>query len=135
MFPKPPKTEKKPKRPLKRVRGNTAGKKKAKADRLFSLLIRKPGRCAIEGLDKIQCNGGLQCMHIITRSNHRLRWDTANALPGCAGHHLYYTRNPWEWQELIKERFSANYEYINSVRNELWDRDIDKVLEGLEGVE
>jgi hypothetical protein len=138
-FPKPTKQEKtrKPlkRSPIKRRSKNTFKHKKEKADRLFSLLIRKPGRCAVEGLDRIQCNGGHQCMHIITRGNFRLRWDTANGLEGCQAHHLFYTLHPWDWVELVRENFPDRYEYLNAVRNEPWDKDIDKVLEGLEGVE
>ena len=107
---------------------------KLKADKLFSLLIRRFGRCQLQGLDKITCNGNLQCMHIITRGNFKLRWDTANALCGCAGHHIYYTHHAWEWQELIREQFPDRYEYLNGIRNEMWDRDIQSVLQGLEGV-
>ena len=139
-FPKPTKQEK-VRKPLqartriRRVSKDSFKAKKAKADRLFSLLIRKEGRCKIAGLDQIRCNGVLQCMHIITRSNHRLRWDTANALPGCAAHHVFYTNQPWEWVHLVRECFPDRYEYLNSVRNEPWDKDIDRVLAGLEGVE
>lgn len=114
---------------------NTFKKDKMKADRLFSLLIRKYGKCELAGLDHIRCGGVLQTMHIITRANFRLRWDTANALCGCAGHHVYYTHHPIEWTEFVKEHFPTQYEYLQDIRNEVWDRDIAEVLAGLEGVE
>lgn len=135
LFPKPVHTEKKKRRTIRRVGKSSFKQKKAKADKLFSLLIRKQGRCAIEGLDTVACNGNHQCMHIIGRANFRLRWDPANALEGCAGHHMYYTNHPWEWVELIRERFPDRYEYLNTVRYEKWDKDIDGILQGLEGVE
>lgn len=114
---------------------NPFKKSKLKADKLFSLLIRKVNTCELAGVDSIQCGGGFQCAHIIGRANFKLRWDTANAFCLCAGHHVYYTNHPWEWQELIREQYPDRYEYLNGLRNEMWDRDIEKVLEGFQGVE
>ena len=104
---------------------------KAKADRLFSFTIRNRDICQLRGLDTITCSNTLQCMHIISRSNHNLRWDEMNALCGCSGHHMFYTSHPWEFVELIKTNFPENYQYVNSKRNEIWNKDIDVVLERL----
>lgn len=121
MFPKPKKRKKPTKKYLKK-----------KADTLFSKRIRSVNTCEIEGKDNITCNGDLQCMHIVGRSNHKLRWDSNNALCGCQGHHMYYTNHPWEWNELIKQFYPVNYEYLNVKRLERWDKDIEKVIKELE---
>lgn len=129
-----PKPEKRIKtRKPRRVRTERQ-KKLDLADKLFSLLIRKVGYCQLAGKDKIRCGGGLQCMHVITRGNKGIRWDPANAICGCAGHHVYYTHNPEAWRDFMSTNFPEEWEYVNSVRNEIWDKDIDKILEGLEGV-
>lgn len=130
MFPKPPKKEK-TKRRVKTV----LQKKKEKADRLFSLLIRKVGVCQLAGRDKVRCGGGLQCAHIVGRACFRIRWDTANALSLCAGHHVYYTHHPEDWREIVGELFPEEWAYVSLERNKKWDKDIDGVLEGLQGVE
>lgn len=104
---------------------------KRKADKMFSEKIRSRGYCQLAGLDKIRCSGNLQTMHIVGRSNHNLRWDSLNALCGCSGHHRYYTSHPFNFYELIKERFPENYVYLQEWKNEIWDRDIEAVLEGL----
>ncbi|MBX4188377.1 MAG: hypothetical protein KW793_04585 [Candidatus Doudnabacteria bacterium] len=102
---------------------------KHKADKLVSQKVREIGRCELEGKDHITCTGQLQTMHIVGRSNYRLRWDGQNLLCGCSGHHMYYTNHPWDWNEFIKLMYPQRYEYLNSERNKLWDKDYAKVLE------
>lgn len=104
---------------------------KNKADKIFAEKIRSKDYCQLKGLDHIACNGNLQCMHIISRSNYNLRWDQINAICGCAAHHIFYTHEPWAWQELIKYNFPERYEYLNEHRNEIWDKDYDKILSEL----
>ena len=106
-------------------------KLKARADKLFSERIRSRRICQLLEEDHIECSGVLQCAHIIGRSNHRLRWDEENALSICQAHHFYYTNHPWEWQELIKTLWHNKYDYLNSVRNEIWDKDIESVISKL----
>lgn len=108
---------------------------KKKADIMFSHIIREAGVCQLAGLDKVRCGGNLQCMHILGRSNYVLRWDTVNALCGCAGHHTYYTMHPWEWNELIKAKFKDRYEYINQYRNDIWDKNYNRVIAELKGMD
>lgn len=131
MFPKPLKQEKKRKYHKKTERQ----KKIDKADALFSLLIRKVGYCQLAGKDKIRCGGNLQCMHKYTRGAWSIRWDPANALCGCAGHHVYYTNHPEEWREFLEAHYSEEWAYVQQARHVMWDKDIDKVLVGLEGLE
>lgn len=93
--------------------------------------MRARGVCELGGVDKVRCGGGFQWAHIVGRSNYRLRWELWNALCLCAGHHVYYTHHPWEWQELIREHFPESYELISSHRNELFDGDYDRIIEQL----
>lgn len=105
---------------------------KNKADKIFSERIRSIGVCYFQGKDDIKCGGSLQCMHIIGRSNHTLRWDKDNALCGCAGHHRYYTSHPFDFYELLQTLMPARMFYLASMKNEIWDKDIEKVLQELE---
>ena len=105
---------------------------KAKCDKLFSEKIRKQGWCTFDGVDDVKCGGSLQCAHIIGRANFRLRWDERNAFCLCAGHHTYYTNHPWEWHEIIADNWPSIYKYVNEHRNEIWDKDYEKVLSNLE---
>lgn len=99
-----------------------------KADRMAGAMVRGRGYCQFGGLDKVRCGGGLQWAHIVGRSNYRLRWELYNALSLCAGHHVYYTHHPWEWQELIRTHFPDYYDKISAHRNEMFDGDYDRVI-------
>mgnify|MGYP001603935564 CR=1 FL=1 len=107
-------------------------KLKAKADKLFSEKIRSLGTCELQGMDHVKCSGQLQCMHIVGRANHRLRWEDNNAICGCSGHHFYYTNNPFFFFELIKKNFFLKYEFIKKHRFEIWNKDIERIVEKLE---
>lgn len=117
MFPKP-------KKPKKKTLKN-------KADRIFSLYIRQIGYCQLKGKDNINCGGYLQTAHIITRGAHAIRWNPLNALCICQGHHVYYTHHPREWEEMIQKYFPENWEFVEAHRTDIWDKDIDAVLERL----
>jgi len=99
-------------------------KKKAKTtymkdcDTLLSKIVRSKGTCQLAGLDEVKCKGSLQTMHIISRSNQRLRFDNHNLLCGCAAHHAYYTYRTWEWGRFIWINFHTNFEYIEIHRQE-----------------
>lgn len=112
----------------KRRKKSSKSKLKLEADKLFSLWVRESGQCKLEGMDHITCSGNLQCMHVVSRRYFIIRWDRINAMPGCQAHHYYYTNNPWEWQELIKDRFPEVYNYVNKKRLQVWDGDIEKIL-------
>lgn len=60
---------------VKRVKSKSKSALKRQADKLFSERVRSRGYCQLKGLDKIKCTDSQQCMHIIGRANHRLRWD------------------------------------------------------------
>lgn len=104
---------------------------KAKCDRLFSEKVRQVGMCELAGLDDVQCNGNLQCMHIVGRAHHALRWDSFNAICGCAAHHIFYTNNPTLFAMVISENWPEQWAYLQEHRNEFWDKDLDKVYEML----
>ena len=105
---------------------------KNKADKLFSEKIRAIGVCQLKGLDKVKCSGQLQTMHIFGRANYRLRWEEQNALCGCSGHHFYYTNNPTSFGILLAEKFSMRLDYLKAIRNEMWDKEYDKVFKSLQ---
>lgn len=62
---------------------------KAKADRLFSLIVRSRGECRACGSTQ-----NLQTMHIISRRYSHTRCDLDNAMCGCASCHRFFTDNP-----------------------------------------
>ena len=107
-------------------------KLKARADKLFSEKIRSLGTCELQGMDHIECSGQLQCMHLVGKANHRLRWEENNAICGCSGHHFFYTNNPFFFFELVKEFFTSKYIFISKHKNEVWDRNIETVIASLE---
>jgi hypothetical protein len=93
--------------------------KQKEADRLFSLLIRVRGECEGKGLDAVTCSPKLQCAHIITRGNKRLRTDENNALCLCEGHHRYYTTHAFEWFTIfLPTHFPAKFAYVQRHREE-----------------
>ena len=104
---------------------------KRKCDKLFSEKVRAVGMCELKGLDKVECSDTLQTMHIIGRSNFNLRWDSMNALCGCSGHHMYYTSHPTEFAMLVAEVWPEQWAYLLEHKNEIWDKDLDRVYEEL----
>ena len=104
---------------------------KKKNDILFSKIIRSIGECQAEGKDGIHCGGSSQTMHIITRSNLRLRWDIMNAICGCGGHHIWYTNNPNAFFEFIKVHFPEKWAYVNKHKKELNKETYEEVFNRL----
>jgi hypothetical protein len=92
---------------------------KAKADKLFSLMVRKHGRCQFKGLDKVRCSSVLQCAHIETRGTNRLRFDQQNALCLCSGHHWFYTNHPKSFDEMVAEFFPTQWKYVQEHKHQL----------------
>ena len=103
---------------------------KKKCDVLFSTRIRSIGFCVVPSIE-CKHGGQLQCAHIISRWNLRLRWDEMNALCLCAGHHRFYTTRPLEWAELIKNLFSAQYTYVMRHKNELNEETLEDTYKRL----
>lgn len=90
--------------PVKRYKGA-----KAKADKLFSEIIRSVGYCEAEGFDDIKCSNQLQTMHIITRKRSATRTDLRNALCGCFAHHRYFTDYPRQFSRFITQSPAQPY--------------------------
>lgn len=85
---------------------------KNKADKLFSLWVRRVGVCELAGKDTIHCGGNLQTMHIFTRGITSLRYNPINVVCGCAGHHVYYTFHPEDWVALVAKWFPEKWEWL-----------------------
>ena len=74
------------------------------ADQLFSLIIRKAGKC-------FRCRSifHLQTAHIVTRWYLPTRWSLDIALCLCAKCHLFFTYRPLEWEEYIVGQFGREH--------------------------
>jgi hypothetical protein len=91
---------------------------KKRCDTAFSLLIRRHGKCQFAGLDKVHCGGILNCAHIESRGNLRLRFDQQNALCICARHHVYSTYHPTAFNDLVAEFFPSQWKYVQEHKHE-----------------
>lgn len=105
---------------------------KNKCDKLFSGKVRETGFCELKYKDHINCGGVLQCAHILTRGHHAIRWNFNNALCLCQGHHVWYTNNPNAWKDIVARLFPAKWGFVQKHQNEIWDKDLDKVLQKLQ---
>lgn len=77
---------------------------KAKADRLFSLIIRARGACEACG-----ATANLQCAHIVSRRFSHTRCDEENAFCLCAGCHHHFTDHPVEFAEFVLRERGDTY--------------------------
>lgn len=81
-------------------------KLKKKCDLLASAYYRRETPyCELAGKDHVRCGGVTQWMHIISRSNLRLRYEPYNKLIGCQAHHVFYTYNPVQWVRFLEAHF------------------------------
>lgn len=90
-------------------------------DKMFSGLIRATGACV-----KCGATSSLQCAHILSRRYMNTRFDPANAVPLCAGCHVFYTHRPLEWEDWIIERIGADAYQALRVRARSNDK-IDRI--------
>jgi len=95
---------------------------KAKADKLFSQVIRSVGYCEADGWDDIKCSPQLQTMHIISRKYNATRCDTRNAISGCAAHHRYFTDHPMRFSRFVTSIWAGKY------RDLMWERSRDSSI-------
>lgn len=115
----------------RKIRTPRTEKKKLKdvLDSLFSKWIIYSGGlyfnssfgCWFLNKDSVTCGGMMQCNHIISRGNYRLRWDEANACRGCAGHNLYYEHHEGELHDLIRRLLPAKWEDLQQVKHQKAD--------------
>lgn len=88
------------------------------ADDEFSLYIReRDGYKCMIAPHGCRCKGPMQCNHLISRSNYRLRWDERNAVCGCSGHNAWAHHNPVEWSELWHKIFPKQVTYLELARH------------------
>lgn len=92
----------------------TKSQLKKKADKLFSLLIRKRGSC-----ERCLNTKDLQAAHMITRANLRLRYDTRNVRCLCKGCHFYMHHHSMEFFDWYNVVYKDEAEYIREHRNEI----------------
>lgn len=100
---------------VKKVKKSTL---RNKADALFSKHIRSFGGCQAMTYEDVRCDGVLQCAHLTTRGNMRLRFDENNAICMCAGHHRFFTNHPLEWSLFLQTWHKNKYDYVMVHKNE-----------------
>lgn len=89
--------------PVKRFKGA-----KAKADKLFSEIIRSQGYCEANGVEK-PCSNQLQTAHICSRRYSSTRTDLRNAFCLCFNHHRYFTDQPRQFSYFITNSWAQPY--------------------------
>ena len=90
--------------PVKRYKGE-----KAKADKLFSEIIRSLGYCEANGWGQRTCSNQLQTAHIVTRKRSATRTDLRNAFCLCFSHHRWFTDYPREFSRFITDTWAQEY--------------------------
>ena len=90
-----------------------------RADQLFREIIymRDGKQCQLAGRDNVNCGGGIQCAHIITRARYRIRWEPMNAMCLCQGHHWYYTNNNHVWFPLVERLFPEMWKTVDLLKH------------------
>jgi len=78
----------------------------------------------LAGKTSTQCNGGIQCAHIISRSNYRLRWDIKNAVCLCQAHHTFYTFREYLWWDVVKEQWPELWAYVEPIKRQLGSKKV-----------
>lgn len=98
-----------------------------RADKLFSRYIKKrDGVC-----QRCSSDYGLDCAHIISRSNKRLRYDPQNAIALDRKCHSWWHLNPSESTAWFREKFPDRWKYIASVRQQIEKPDYEAIINGL----
>jgi len=116
------------------VRGKKSAlvKAKDKCDELWREIIKSGGACEICGQPMRDPH------HVIGKKNYALRWDIRNGVRLCFTHHtggnLSAHNDPFWFKNWFKKVRPDDYEYLLKKKNEVWDKDYDKVLEYLENL-
>jgi len=94
-------------------------------DDLFRRIIyaRDKKVCQLAGKDDVKCSNVIQCAHIISRVNFRLRWDLQNAVCLCHAHHFKYTIQEYLWWDIVREHFPEKWRYVDKLKNQLTKTD------------
>jgi hypothetical protein len=99
-------------------------------DVLFSEIVRSRGHC-----EKCGRTTALQCAHVVTRANRRLRWDTRAAMCLCAGDHLWWHHYPLAAAEWFQTARPDDAKYVQQVQHEIThfsEQDYRDMLAGLQ---
>lgn len=120
--------------PVKRYKGE-----KAKADKLFSEIIRSQGSCEAMGVGDRPCSSQLQTAHIVTRGRSATRTDTRNAFCICFAHHRYFHDYPREFSRFItttwgQEYYDLVYRKSTTASKVDWQERIDFLTQIKDGV-
>lgn len=76
----------------------------ARADKLMGDFVKaRDGGCVARGKHA----GPIQWAHIVSRRYRAVRWDPNNAVALCAGHHMYFTPRPLEWDTWVTAHIGA----------------------------
>lgn len=89
-------------RPRKRRKGTKAALAR-EADKLWSLLVRRPGLCEICG-----SRFRLQGAHGFSRRYRNTRWLLINGFCLCSGCHVYFTHRDLEWQDFLRRSWGES---------------------------
>lgn len=104
---------------------------KAKADVLFSKLVRSVGHCE-HCLKSVGVQ--LQCAHWLSRSYSHTRTDFDNAFCLCAGCHRFFTADPTAWTIwAVAMRGRETYERLRESANKRdkmdWPAELERLKE------
>jgi len=114
------------------VRGKKSAlaKAKDKCDDLWRKIIRSKIRCEMCG------RSGNNPHHVIGRDNHSVRWDIRNGCLLCSGCHTMNNnsahKDSQDFMIWFEHHRPDDYKYLLKKKNEIWDKDYEKVLEYLE---
>jgi len=88
-----------PRKPLRKKRKGKKANLGREADRLWSLVVRKKGRCEVEGCPG---RGVLQAAHGFSRRYRNTRWMQINGFALCQGCHVRFTYDPLAWDDYLR---------------------------------
>jgi hypothetical protein len=102
---------------------------------LWSFCIRSRDRfiCQLHGKDHLQCAGGLQAMHLVTRGVKGIKYELTNGKTGCQAHHVFYTYNPHLWIALCQKLWPSEWVYVTNKKwqEPAFDLDREAIFEEL----
>jgi len=120
-------------RKLLKPKRENKGKYKRLADKLLSKFIRSLDHCEKCGAAKRQAQ--LQCAHIYSRSNLRLRYDIQNVLCLCAKCHFWSHKNGLDFAIWVNDAWPERVRYLRKHKDEytkLTVNDYKKIIKELE---
>jgi hypothetical protein len=106
-------------------------------DTVFSLYIRERDgfTCVARPHPFCKCTEVMQCNHLVSRSNYRLRWEPLNAICGCAGLNTWAHYHTVEWDKLWRELFPervAMLDRLKGLKSKYSNADLELMLKHFE---